>query len=220
MTGTAMTEAEEFHKIYKLEVVGDPDPPPDGPRGRRGPRLPQRERPSSTRSSTRSSRCRRPAGRSSSAPCRVEKSEILGDDAQAARHQARGPQRQVPREGSGRSSPRPGRTGAVTIATNMAGRGTDILLGGNPAGLASRAPPPARPQPGRGGQGDLRRGARRGEGDHATRTTSAWSRPAACTSSAPSATTAGASTTSSAAAPAARATRARRASTCRSTTTS
>ena len=30
-----------------------------------------------------------------------------------------------------------GRAGAVTIATNMAGRGTDILLGGNPAGLAS-----------------------------------------------------------------------------------
>ena len=30
-----------------------------------------------------------------------------------------------------------GRTGAVTIATNMAGRGTDILLGGNPAGLAA-----------------------------------------------------------------------------------
>src|SRR5207247_5447892 len=30
-----------------------------------------------------------------------------------------------------------GRTGAITIATNMAGRGTDILLGGNPAGLAS-----------------------------------------------------------------------------------
>jgi preprotein translocase subunit SecA len=32
-----------------------------------------------------------------------------------------------------------GRTGAVTIATNMAGRGTDILLGGNPAGMASDA---------------------------------------------------------------------------------
>ena len=27
MTGTAMTEAEEFHKIYELEVVADPDPP-------------------------------------------------------------------------------------------------------------------------------------------------------------------------------------------------
>jgi preprotein translocase subunit SecA len=30
-----------------------------------------------------------------------------------------------------------GRKGAVTISTNMAGRGTDILLGGNPEGLAS-----------------------------------------------------------------------------------
>jgi preprotein translocase subunit SecA len=29
-----------------------------------------------------------------------------------------------------------GRRGAVTVATNMAGRGVDILLGGNPAGLA------------------------------------------------------------------------------------
>ncbi len=28
-----------------------------------------------------------------------------------------------------------GRRGAVTIATNMAGRGTDILLGGNPGEL-------------------------------------------------------------------------------------
>ncbi len=30
-----------------------------------------------------------------------------------------------------------GRLGAVTIATNMAGRGTDIVLGGNPEGLAT-----------------------------------------------------------------------------------
>jgi preprotein translocase subunit SecA len=29
-----------------------------------------------------------------------------------------------------------GRPGAVTVATNMAGRGTDILLGGSSAGLA------------------------------------------------------------------------------------
>ncbi|MCB9422649.1 MAG: preprotein translocase subunit SecA [Ardenticatenaceae bacterium] len=32
-----------------------------------------------------------------------------------------------------------GRKGAVTISTNMAGRGTDILLGGNPEGLTSEA---------------------------------------------------------------------------------
>ena len=31
-----------------------------------------------------------------------------------------------------------GRRGAVTVATNMAGRGVDILLGGNPEGLAGR----------------------------------------------------------------------------------
>ena len=31
-----------------------------------------------------------------------------------------------------------GKVGAVTIATNMAGRGTDILLGGNPEFLARR----------------------------------------------------------------------------------
>src|SRR6185503_9230247 len=30
-----------------------------------------------------------------------------------------------------------GRKGAVTVATNMAGRGTDILLGGNPEYLAA-----------------------------------------------------------------------------------
>jgi preprotein translocase subunit SecA len=31
-----------------------------------------------------------------------------------------------------------GRLGAVTVATNMAGRGVDIILGGNPEGLAAR----------------------------------------------------------------------------------
>ena len=33
-----------------------------------------------------------------------------------------------------------GRLGAVTVATNMAGRGVDILLGGYPEGLAERDP--------------------------------------------------------------------------------
>jgi len=36
-----------------------------------------------------------------------------------------------------------GRKGSVTIATNMAGRGTDILLGGNPEGLARAKADPA-----------------------------------------------------------------------------
>ena len=40
--------------------------------------------------------------------------------------------------GRPRSSPRPAACSAVTVATNMAGRGVDILLGGNPEGLAKR----------------------------------------------------------------------------------
>ena len=109
--------------------------------------------------------------------------------------------------------------GAVTIATNMAGRGTDIQLGGNPDMLLedwmteetararsrrpSRSPPsatPSRPT-------SPRRKPRR-------------SKPAVFTSSAPSAMRAGASTTSSVAAQAARATQVARASSCRSKTTS
>ena len=34
-----------------------------------------------------------------------------------------------------------GRQGSVTISTNMAGRGTDILLGGNPEYMARVRPP-------------------------------------------------------------------------------
>ena len=136
-----------------------------------------------------------------------------------------------------------GRLGAVTIATNMAGRGTDILLGGNAEfmarqkcladELAERLPKGEekfiddeefvyfhhldafyRVPPARLGPAG-RSTSRRS----ATPSTSTWWRSAACTSSAPSATRRGASTTSCAAAPAARATRGRRASTCRSRTT-
>ena len=158
------------------------------------------------------------AGRSSSARCRVEKSEVLVEllKRRGIKHEVLNAKFHEKESGIVAQA---GRTGAVTIATNMAGRGTDILLGGNPAGLASELLHKRGPQPGRGRQGDLRRGPRRGEGDHRRGPRAGRRRPAGCTSSAPSATRAAASTTSSAAAPAARATRARRASTCRSTTT-
>src|SRR5690606_35589604 len=50
-----------------------------------------------------------------------------------------------------------GRLGAVTISTNMAGRGTDILLGGNPEVLAraEAGDPPVMPQPSEGAALDL-----------------------------------------------------------------
>jgi preprotein translocase subunit SecA len=106
-----------------------------------------------------------------------------------------------------------GRLGAVTIATNMAGRGTDIQLGGNVEFRVEDELSHLTP-----GRSATRRSS-------ASRTKSRPKRrrcspPAACSCSAPSGTKAGASTTSCAAAQAARAIPACRASTCRSTTIS
>ena len=126
--------------------------------------------------------------------------------AEAARHQARGAQRQEPRARGRTSSRSAGELGAVTVATNMAGRGTDIKLGGN---FEWRLDAGARG--GGAGEDDLehldeiarcatRQGAVRGASS--TRCSSS----AACTCSAPSATRRAASTTSCAAAPGARAT--------------
>ena len=52
--------------------------------------------------------------------------QLLNANPQAARNEAR-------------IIAQAGMLGAVTIATNMAGRGTDILLGGNPKWLAAMA---------------------------------------------------------------------------------
>ena len=113
-----------------------------------------------------------------------------------------------------------GHKGAVTVATNMAGRGTDIMLGGSVEFLADQ---------------ELRKRGLDPVGETAEEYEAAWPatlervkeqvarehdevarRSAASTSSAPSATSRAASTTSCAVAPAARATRASRGSTSRS----
>ena len=219
MTGTAMTEAEEFHKIYKLEVVAIPTHRPmvrddeadlvyRNENGKFNAVIDEIEE-------------MQEAGRPVLVgTVSVEKSEILGEMLKRRGHQARG--RSTPSSTRRRrgSSPRPGGPGAVTIATNMAGRGTDILLGGNPAGLASEMLHQRGLNPAEVDKATYDAALRRGEGALRRGPRARSSRPAASTSSAPSATRAAGSTTSSAAAPAARATRARRASTSRSTTTS
>ena len=58
-----------------------------------------------------------------------------------------------------------GRVGAVTIATNMAGRGTDILLGGNPEFLARQELRPARDETGGDAGGRVGRRLRGVPGD-------------------------------------------------------
>ena len=119
-----------------------------------------------------------------------------------------------------------GKLGAVTVATNMAGRGTDIMLGGNAeymakndlrkAGLSDELIAEATGYAETDDQEILDARAlfaealARHKAEIAGRGRPACARPAVCSSSAPSATTPAASTTSSAAVPAVRATRARR----------
>ena len=136
MTGTAMTEAEEFHKIYELEVVAIPTHQ-DMIRDDEADLVFRNEmRASSTPSSTRSPRCRRPAGRSSSArsASRSPRSSRRCSSGAGIKHETLNAKFHEKESGIVAQA---GRTGAVTIATNMAGRGTDIKLGGDPAGLAS-----------------------------------------------------------------------------------
>ncbi len=114
-----------------------------------------------------------------------------------------------------------GRKGGVTVATNMAGRGTDILLGGNAEHLANgelRQRGIDRSSTRRSTRRRWRRSSRTGSRS-ATRRPRRSSAPAVSTCSAPSATTPAASTTSCAVVPAVRATRASPGSTCRCRTT-
>ncbi len=218
MTGTAMTEAEEFHKIYNLEVVGIPTHR-DMIRDRRSrPRVPRRE--GEVQRAHR--RGRRDAGGRSARPRRHGQRREVRDplgDAQAPRHQARDPQREVPREGVRHRGP--GRPDRCRHDRDEHGRSRHRHPARwQPGRPGLRGAASSRLEPGRGRRVDVRRRARRGEGHSPRRTTSGSSTPAVSTSSAPSATSRGASTTSSAVAPVARATQAPRGSTCRSTTTS
>jgi preprotein translocase subunit SecA len=135
MTGTAMTEAEEFHKIYKLEVVAIPTHRP-------------MIRDDDTDLVYRSENAKFNAVIEEIAEMQelgrpvlvgtvsVEKSERLGEllTRRGIKHEVLNAKFH---EKESQVVAQAGRTGAVTIATNMAGRGTDIQLGGNPAGLAS-----------------------------------------------------------------------------------
>ncbi|PIP18301.1 MAG: preprotein translocase subunit SecA, partial [Parcubacteria group bacterium CG23_combo_of_CG06-09_8_20_14_all_35_6] len=130
MTGTAKTSAEEFAKVYGLEVISIP---PNKPLIRKDlsdkvlktengkykvlvEEIKQRHAKSQpilvgTRS--------------------VQKNEFLGSllDREGIPHQILNAKHH---EKEGQIIAQAGRLGAVTIATNMAGRGVDILLGGNP----------------------------------------------------------------------------------------
>jgi preprotein translocase subunit SecA len=183
MTGTADTEAPEFLQIYGLEVVVIPTHRPmirkDNADFVYSPRVTSSRR--SSRTSASAWRAAAGAGRHHLIETSEHPSGLLNKEGVATRCSMPAARARGAHRGAGR------RPAAITIATNMAGRGTDIVLGGNlEAELAQAAD-----------SDDLAR-----EGMRA-----AWqtrhdrgSAPAACTSSAPSATNPVASTTSCAAA--------------------
>jgi len=132
MTGTAETEEEEFRKIYELEVVVIPTNRPmirDDNRDQiykdeetkfravvnEVKRLHEEQRPVLLGTTS------------------IEKSEHLSEllDRRGVPHQVLNA-KQHEKEAS--IIAQAGQLGAVTVATNMAGRGVDIVLGGNPDG--------------------------------------------------------------------------------------
>ena len=134
MTGTADTESVEFKKIYNLDVVVMPP-------NRKMARLDHADVVYKTE------REKFDAVINDIADCHgrgqpvlvgtvsVEKSEHLGKllKKKGIKHSVLNA---VNHEAEANIIAQAGRFGAVTIATNMAGRGTDILLGGNPEFLA------------------------------------------------------------------------------------
>jgi preprotein translocase subunit SecA len=137
MTGTAMTEAEEFSKIYNLEVTAIPTHRPMV-RDDQADLVYRTER-AKDGAIVEHIKERRAAGQ----PVLVGTTSVERSEHLAALLKREGiPHNVLNAKQHEREAPvvaQAGRSGAVTIATNMAGRGTDIVLGGNPAGLASEA---------------------------------------------------------------------------------
>ncbi|MEV7180191.1 preprotein translocase subunit SecA [Kitasatospora sp. NPDC093679] len=135
MTGTGTTEAAEFHQIYKLGVV--PIPTNKTPRRIDQPDLIYKSEPAKFAAVVEDIAEKHEKGQPVLVgTVSVEKSEYLSQELRKrgiphevlnAKHHER--EAQIVAQA--------GRKGAVTVATNMAGRGTDIMLGGNAEHLAA-----------------------------------------------------------------------------------
>ena len=133
MTGTAMTEAEEFHKIYKLDVVTIPTNKPMV-RADLGDLIYRSEK-GKFDAVVAEIQERHELGQpvlvgTTSVEISEHLSELLNQHGIA--HNVLNA-KQHAREAV--VIAQAGRSGSVTIATNMAGRGTDIQLGGDPEGF-------------------------------------------------------------------------------------
>ncbi len=132
MTGTAVTEAEEFDKIYKLDVVVIPTNK-DLIREEYRDQIYKNEE-AKFRAVVREIEEMNKEGRPVLVgTVSIEKSEHLSQMLlkKGIQHQVLNAKYHEKEAGIVAQA---GRMGAVTIATNMAGRGVDIILGGNPEG--------------------------------------------------------------------------------------
>ncbi|HZO37046.1 MAG TPA: preprotein translocase subunit SecA, partial [Solirubrobacteraceae bacterium] len=138
MTGTALTEATEFMKIYKLGVV-------QVPTNRNMVRIDRNDQVYKTKDGKWSAVVREIEQRHAAGQpvlvgtISVEVSELLGSQL-AARGIAHTVLNAKPEhaEREGEIVAEAGQPGAVTIATNMAGRGVDIKLGGSAEHITQR----------------------------------------------------------------------------------
>jgi preprotein translocase subunit SecA len=128
MTGTAVTEAEEFHKIYKLDVVVIPTHNP----------IIRKDLPDVVYKTTRAKLTavvdERVKAHKKGQPVligttSIEKNEIISEllRRKGIKHEVLNAKNHA-REAQ--IIAQAGKKGAVTVATNMAGRGVDIILGG------------------------------------------------------------------------------------------
>ncbi len=127
MTGTAMTEAEEFHQIYKLDVVEAPTNRPMV-RDDRSDRIYKTET-GKFRAIIREVQMLHAKGQPVLiGTVSIEKNELLGSLLKKAGipHQVLNAKNN---EREAAIVAKAGEKGAVTLATNIAGRGTDIVLG-------------------------------------------------------------------------------------------
>jgi len=130
MTGTAATEAEEFKKIYKLEVVVIPTHKP----------MIRKDRPDSIYKSIRAKYgavvSEIDENRKKGRPVLVGTTSIEKNEIISSYLKKKGISHSVlnakNHEKEAMIIADAGKPGAVTVATNMAGRGVDVILGGTP----------------------------------------------------------------------------------------
>jgi preprotein translocase subunit SecA len=136
MTGTAMTEAGEFASIYDLDVIQIPTNKPVVRSDEKDVIYLHKE----DKWKAIAAEIEETSGRGQ--PILVGTISIESSELLSGMLKRRGVAHEVlnakQHEREAEIVAQAGRKGAVTVATNMAGRGTDIVLGGNPEGLLRR----------------------------------------------------------------------------------